>query len=106
MDAFIVLLFLLLTFHEKSCLPPTLKESHLAITTHPLPHENCHVLKNLLITNRALIFIAHGFGEHCSRYETLGNALAEEGFLAFSHDHSKYLILPVKAIRKTDLLIL
>ncbi|KAK2571458.1 Monoglyceride lipase [Acropora cervicornis] len=47
---------------------------------------------------RALIFIAHGFGEHCSRYETLGTALAEEGFLAFSHDHSKYLILPVKAI--------
>ncbi|XP_015771963.1 PREDICTED: monoglyceride lipase-like [Acropora digitifera] len=36
---------------------------------------------------RALIFIAHGFGEHCSRYETLGTALAEEGFLAFSHDH-------------------
>lgn len=36
---------------------------------------------------RALVFICHGFGEHCSRYEKLGNALADVGCLAFSHDH-------------------
>ena len=33
------------------------------------------------------MFICHGFGEHCSRYEKLGNALADQGCLAFSHDH-------------------
>lgn len=36
---------------------------------------------------RALVFICHGYGEHCSRYERLGNALAEQGYLAFSQDH-------------------
>ncbi|KAL9959395.1 hypothetical protein ACROYT_G032717 [Oculina patagonica] len=35
----------------------------------------------------ALVFICHGFGEHCSRYERLGSALADQGYLAFSHDH-------------------
>lgn len=38
-------------------------------------------------SNRALVFICHGFGEHCSRYERLGSALADQGYLAFSHDH-------------------
>ena len=37
--------------------------------------------------DRALVFICHGYGEHCSRYERLGNALAEQGYLAFSQDH-------------------
>lgn len=36
---------------------------------------------------RALIFICHGVGEHCSRYERLGKALAERGYVAFTHDH-------------------
>ncbi|CAH3151114.1 unnamed protein product [Porites lobata] len=36
---------------------------------------------------RALVFISHGYGEHCSRYERLGHALAEQGYLAFSQDH-------------------
>ncbi|XP_078342896.1 monoglyceride lipase-like isoform X4 [Oculina patagonica] len=36
---------------------------------------------------RALVFICHGFGGHCSRYEKLGSALADQGYLAFSHDH-------------------
>ncbi|XP_068759092.1 monoglyceride lipase-like [Montipora capricornis] len=36
---------------------------------------------------RALVFICHGFGEHSSRYEAFGTALAEQGYLAFSHDH-------------------
>ena len=37
----------------------------------------------------ALLFIAHGFGEHCARYEELATALAQQGFLVFAHDHGK-----------------
>ena len=29
----------------------------------------------------------HGCGEHCSRYQRPGNALAEQGYLAFNQDH-------------------
>ncbi|KJE93310.1 hypothetical protein CAOG_08754 [Capsaspora owczarzaki ATCC 30864] len=36
---------------------------------------------------KALMFISHGVGEHCQRYNLLGRALAELGILAFSHDH-------------------
>ena len=37
--------------------------------------------------DRALVFICHGYGEHRSRYQRLGNTLAEQGYLAFSQDH-------------------
>lgn len=36
---------------------------------------------------RALIFLSHGVGEHCSRYEEFGNVLARQSFLVVSHDH-------------------
>lgn len=36
---------------------------------------------------RALIFVSHGVGEHCSRYEEFGHQLAKQGFLVMSHDH-------------------
>lgn len=36
---------------------------------------------------RALIFVSHGVGEHCSRYEEFGSVLARLGFLVVSHDH-------------------
>ncbi|XP_078342764.1 monoglyceride lipase-like isoform X1 [Oculina patagonica] len=36
---------------------------------------------------RALIFVSHGVGEHCSRYEEFGHQLAKQGFLVVSHDH-------------------
>lgn len=49
----------------------------------------CYVLLSIY---RALIFICHGVGEHCSRYERLGKALAERGYVAFTHDHGKKYI--------------
>lgn len=38
---------------------------------------------------RALVFLAHGFGEHCSvpNYDTLARALARLGCYVFAHDH-------------------
>lgn len=36
---------------------------------------------------RALIFVSHGVGEHCSRYEEFAHVLAKQGFLVISHDH-------------------
>lgn len=36
---------------------------------------------------RSFIFICHGFGEHCSRYQWLAETLTEQGFLVFAHDH-------------------
>ena len=39
--------------------------------------------------NSALIFVSHGVGEHCSRYEEFGHLLARQGFLVVSHDHGK-----------------
>lgn len=36
---------------------------------------------------RALIFVNHGVGEHCSRYEEFAQVLAKQGFLVVSHDH-------------------
>ena len=38
----------------------------------------------------ALIFVSHGVGEHCSRYEEFGSVLARQGFLVVSHDHGKF----------------
>ena len=40
----------------------------------------------------ALIFVSHGVGEHCSRYEEFGSVLAKQGFLVVSHDHGKFFI--------------
>ena len=40
----------------------------------------------------ALIFVSHGVGEHCSRYEEFGSVLARQGFLVVSHDHGKFFI--------------
>lgn len=36
---------------------------------------------------RALIFVSHGVGEHCSRYEDFAQILAKQGFFVVSHDH-------------------
>ncbi|KAK2175997.1 hypothetical protein NP493_693g00014 [Ridgeia piscesae] len=36
---------------------------------------------------RGLVFIAHGVGEHCQRYDCIANPLTDNGFLVFSHDH-------------------
>lgn len=36
---------------------------------------------------RALVFVVHGAGEHCSRYDDLAQLLTGLDFLVFSHDH-------------------
>ncbi|XP_053576801.1 monoglyceride lipase isoform X2 [Bombina bombina] len=36
---------------------------------------------------RALVFIVHGAGEHCCRYDDVADFLTNLNFLVFSHDH-------------------
>ncbi|XP_035210099.1 monoglyceride lipase-like [Stegodyphus dumicola] len=36
---------------------------------------------------RAMVFIAHGYAEHCLLYETLARTLALNNFFVFTHDH-------------------
>ncbi|CAL1291114.1 unnamed protein product [Larinioides sclopetarius] len=36
---------------------------------------------------RALVFVSHGYAEHCLLYEPLAQTLASHSFLVFSHDH-------------------
>lgn len=36
---------------------------------------------------RALVFIAHGYAEHCLLYEPLAQVLASNNFFVFTHDH-------------------
>ncbi|XP_026357280.2 monoglyceride lipase isoform X4 [Ursus arctos] len=38
-------------------------------------------------TPRALIFVSHGAGEHCGRYDELAQMLVGLGLLVFAHDH-------------------
>uniref|UniRef100_A0A8C3YNG2 Monoglyceride lipase n=1 Tax=Catagonus wagneri TaxID=51154 RepID=A0A8C3YNG2_9CETA len=38
-------------------------------------------------TPRALVFVSHGAGEHCGRYEELARMLVGLGLLVFAHDH-------------------
>ncbi|XP_064012877.1 monoglyceride lipase isoform X3 [Pogoniulus pusillus] len=38
-------------------------------------------------TPRALVFIAHGAGEHCGRYDDLAQRLTELNLFVFAHDH-------------------
>lgn len=39
--------------------------------------------------SRALVFIAHGAGEHCGPYDELAQRLKELSLLAFAHDHGE-----------------
>ena len=36
---------------------------------------------------KALLFISHGFGEHCNRYNNEALAFNKAGILVFAHDH-------------------
>lgn len=38
---------------------------------------------------RALVFIAHGAGEHCGRYDDLAQRLTELNLFVFAHDHGE-----------------
>ncbi|GFY08108.1 ATP-dependent DNA helicase [Trichonephila clavipes] len=48
-------------------------------------------LKNSLPKNllRALVFIAHGYAEHCLLYEPLAQVLASNNFFVLTHDHDR-----------------
>ena len=52
-----------------------------------LAYTNSYYL--MLVVFRALLFIAHGYAEHCLQYEKLATKFTDEGVLVFSHDHSK-----------------
>jgi len=38
-------------------------------------------------TIKGLVFIIHGFAEHCQRYDSFAKDLNSEGLMVFSHDH-------------------
>lgn len=46
------------------------------------------------LSSRALIFVSHGAGEHCGRYDELAQMLKRLDMLVFAHDHGEYLQLP------------
>lgn len=46
------------------------------------------------LSSRALIFVSHGAGEHCGRYDELAHMLKGLDMLVFAHDHGEYLQLP------------
>ena len=49
------------------------------------------VVIHVLFASRALVFICHGVGEHCQRYDLVADPLTNKGFLVFSHDHGESL---------------
>ena len=42
---------------------------------------------NVPYSHRAIVFVAHGAGEHCGYYETIAEKLAEKEVLVCAHDH-------------------
>lgn len=38
---------------------------------------------------RGLVFVAHGAGEHCCRYDDLAQMLTGIDFFVFAHDHGE-----------------
>lgn len=52
------------------------------------------------LSSRALIFVSHGAGEHCGRYDELAQMLKGLDMLVFAHDHGEYLWCTTKAGRK------
>ena len=47
------------------------------------------IIVKFLISLRALLFVAHGVGEHMGRYNELIEVLIQSGILVFGHDQSK-----------------
>lgn len=58
---------------------------------------------------RALVFIAHGAGEHCGPYDEIAQKLKEVSLLVFAHDHGEWpdthrvTLMPVFSFRKKPL---
>ncbi|KPP60941.1 hypothetical protein Z043_121010 [Scleropages formosus] len=44
----------------------------------------------------ALLFVAHGMGEHCGRYGALAHSLTQHGIMVFAHDHGRGHLHPVR----------
>lgn len=42
-----------------------------------------------LLVLRALVFVAHGAGEHSGPYNDIAQRLKEQSLLVFSHDHGE-----------------
>lgn len=49
----------------------------------------------------ALVFVAHGAGEHCSLYADVAHKLTQHSLLVFTHDHGEWLPKPAKMIHRT-----
>lgn len=50
----------------------------------------CHVNGlSIAAPCRALVFIAHGAGEHCGRYDDLAQKLTGLNLFVFAHDHGE-----------------
>ncbi|XP_070216395.1 monoglyceride lipase isoform X2 [Bos mutus] len=52
--------------------------------------QDCVSLAGSVVTqpeHRALVFVSHGAGEHCGRYDELAQMLVGLGLLVFAHDH-------------------
>jgi len=41
---------------------------------------------------RALVFIVHGYCEHCLFYNEIAELLMKEGFYVFAHDHGNFFL--------------
>ena len=37
--------------------------------------------------SRALVFVAHGAGEHCGPYDEIAQTLKDQSLMVFAHDH-------------------
>lgn len=47
----------------------------------------CRLWKPTESSPRAVVFLAHGYGEHIAYYEGLATTLVKESYLVFAHDH-------------------
>ena len=59
-----------------------------------------------LITLRALLFVAHGVGEHMGRYSELVEILVQNGILVFGHDQGKtYTLLQYNCLHVCNIVV-
>ena len=52
-------------------------------------------------SRRALVFVSHGAGEHCGRYDELAQMLVGLGLLVCAHDHGEYRPAPGPPVCRT-----
>ncbi|XP_006870556.1 PREDICTED: monoglyceride lipase isoform X2 [Chrysochloris asiatica] len=71
---------------SRQTLPSVQDQNHTQLINADGQHLFCRYWKPTG-TPKALIFISHGAGEHCGRYEELAQMLMRLGLLVFAHDH-------------------